>query len=90
MLARWTSRSLVNSGSRTMSTSSLLDLVLNRNRSKYSSKGMSSMNNHSVGHEFDLTTGLGLTELSCLLMILGIRFGFSNTGGGFGLGLALV
>jgi len=34
--------------------------------------------------------GMGLTEISCLLDILEIRLGLSNTWGGFGLGLALV
>lgn len=80
-LAHWTSNSLVNFGSRTMSKNSLSDLVLNRERSKYSSKGRSSMNNHSTRKELDLKTGLGLTELSCLLIILGIRLGLSNKGG---------
>ena len=63
-----------------MSSSALSDLVLNRERSKYSSKGRSSMNNHSLGQELDLNKGLGLTELSCLMIILRIRLGLSNTG----------
>jgi len=65
-------------------------VVLNREASNYSSKGRSSKKGHSTGHECDLNKGLGLTELSCLLTILGIKFEFSNTGGGFGSGLALV
>jgi len=73
-----------------MSSISLSDMVLNSERPKYSSKGRSSRNKHSGGHELDLKTGLGLTKFSCLLIILRIRLGFSNTGGGFGSGLALV
>ena len=73
-----------------MSSSSLSDLVLNREWSKYSSKGRSSKKSHSSGHESALIEGVGLTELSCLLDILEIRLGLSNTGGEFGSGLALV
>ena len=73
-----------------MSSSVVSDLVLKRESSKFSSKGRSSTNNHSLGQEWDLKMGLGLTEPSCLLIIHGIRLGFSNIGGGFGSGLALV
>jgi len=65
-------------------------VILNKAKPKYLSKGMSSRNNHSTGHEWDLKTGLGLTKISCLLIILRIRLGFSNTRGGFGSVLALV
>ena len=58
--------------------------------SKFSSKERSSTKNHSLGQVWDLKTGLGLNDPSCLLKILGIRFGFSNKGGGFGSRLALV
>lgn len=88
-LARWISSSLVNYGSGTMSNSSLSDVVLNRERPKYSSKGIYSRSSHSTGHEWDLKTGLGLGELSCLT-IRGMRLGFSNTRGGSGSGLDLV
>lgn len=89
-LAHWVSSSLRNFGSWTRSNNSLSDVVLNREGSKCSSKVRSSRKSHSIGHDFDLNKGLGLIELSCLLMILGIRLGFLNTGGGFGSGLALV
>lgn len=88
-LACWISISLVNSGSRTMSSISLWDVALNRERPKYSSKGRSSKNSHLIGHEWDLKTGLGLGELS-RLSIRRMRLGFSNTGGGSGSGLDLV
>lgn len=86
----WTSSSAVNSGSRNVSSISLSDLVQNREWSKYSSKGRSFMNNHSLGQELDLNKGLGLTKLSCLLIIIEIKLGLSNIGWGFGSGLALV
>jgi len=73
-----------------MSSSALSDLVLSRERLKNSSKGRSSKKNHSSGQEYALIEGVGLTELSCLMDILEIRLGLSNTGGGFGSGLALV
>jgi len=83
------SSSLVNSRSATMSNNSLSDVVLNKDRPKYSSKGRSSRNNHFTGHEWDLKTSLGNDKLSCL-RILGMRLGFSNIGGGSRLGLDLV
>jgi len=73
-----------------MSSSTPLDLVLNKESSKYSSKGRSSKNNHQYRQESALMEGVGLTKLSCLLDILEIRLGLSNTWGGFGSGLALV
>ena len=88
-LSLWISSSLVNSGSMTMSSNSLSDVVLNRERPKYLSKGRSSSNNHSIEHEWDLKTGLGLDTLSWL-SIWGIGLGFSNTRGGLGSGLDLV
>jgi len=73
-----------------MSSSAFSNLVLNRERSNDSSKGRSSKNNHSSGHESTLIEGVGLTELSYLLDIIEIRLGLSNTWGGFGSKLALV
>ena len=73
-----------------MSSSSDSDLLLNKESSKHSSKERPSTNNHSLGQVWDLKIGLGLSDPSCLLTILGMRLGFSNTGGGFGSGLALV
>jgi len=73
-----------------MSSSVLSDLVLNRERSNESSKGRSSKNNHSSGHESTLIEGVGLTELSCVLDLHEIRLGLSTTRVGFGSGLALV
>lgn len=88
--AFWTSRSTINSGSRTMSSSAHSDLVLNRERSNDSLNGRSSKNNHSSGHESALIEGVGLIELSCLLDLLEIKLGLSTTGARFGSGLALV
>ena len=68
----------------------VIDLFLNKESSKLSSKEISSTKNHSLGQVWDLKIGLGLSDPSCLLTILGIRLGFSNIGGGFGSGLALV
>ena len=73
-----------------MSSSVVSDLFLNKESSKFSSKERSSTKNHSLGQVWDLKIGWGLSDPSCLLTILGIRLGFSNTGGGFGSGLALV
>ena len=73
-----------------MSSSVVSDLFLNKESSKFSSKEISSTKNHSLGQVWDLKIGVELSDPSCLLTILGIRFGFSNTGGGFGSGLALV
>ena len=73
-----------------MSSSAVLDLILNKESSKFSSKERSSTKNHSLGQAWDLKIGLGLSDPSCLLTIIGIRLGFSNTGGGFGSRLALV
>lgn len=89
-LAAWISSSLSNTGSRIVSNNSLSDEVLKRESSNCSSKGISSRKQILIGQECDLNGGLGLNELSCLLRILGIRLGFSNTWGGLGSGLALV
>ena len=86
----WTSISTRKSESKNVSSMSFSDLFLNKESSKFSSKKRSSTKNHSLGQVWDLKTCLGLNDPSCLLTILGIRFGFSNTGGGFGSGLALV
>lgn len=83
------SSSLMNSGFATISSNSLFDVVLNKDRPKYSSKGRSSRNNHFTGHEWDRKIGVGLNKLS-YLRILGMRLGFSNMGGGLGSGLDLV
>ena len=58
LLAFWTSRSAINSGSMTMSQISLSNFDLNNNKSNCSSKGRSSKNNHSSGHELALTKGV--------------------------------
>ena len=79
-----------NSGSKTVSSNAVSELLLNKESSKFSSKERSSTKNHSLSQVWDLKIGLGLSDPSCLLKILGIRLGFSNTGGGFGYGLALV
>ena len=50
----------------------------------------SSRKSHLTRQELDLIKGLGLSDLSCFLMILGIKLGFSNTRGGSKLGLARV
>ena len=73
-----------------MSSNVVSDLVLNKERSKLSSKERPSTNNHSLGQEWDPKIGLGLFEPSCLLIIRGIRLLFSNIDGRFGSGLALV
>ena len=73
-----------------MSSSAVSNLLLNKESSKHSSKERSSTNNHSLGQVWDLKMGLGLSDPSCLLIILGMRLGFSNIGGGFGSRLALV
>ena len=78
-----------NSGFRTIVSSVVSDLFSKKERSKYSSKGRSSINNHSLGQELDLKIGLGLSELSCL-STHGMRLGFSNTGEGFESRLDLV
>ena len=80
----------MNSGSRTVSLSALLDFVLNNKRSNYTSKGSSSKYNHSSRHELALTNGIWLTELSSFLDFLEIRLGLSTTWEGLGSGLALV
>ena len=73
-----------------MSSSAVLELFLNKESSKLSSTENSSTKNHSLGQVWDLKIGVGLSNPSYLLTILGIRFGFSNTGGGSGSGLSLV
>ena len=73
-----------------MSSSAVSDLFLNKESSKLSSKEICSTKNHSLGQVWDLKIVLGLNDPSCLLTILRIRFGFSNTGGGLGSRLALV
>ena len=73
-----------------MSSSAVSELFLNKESSKLSSTENSSTKNHSLGQVWDLKIGVGFGDSSCLLTILGIRFGFSNTGGGFRSGLALV
>ena len=73
-----------------MSSSTLSNLILNRERSNDSSKGRSSKNNHSLGHEFSLIEGVGLTKLSCILDLFEIKLGLSTTRVGFGSRLALV
>ena len=90
MFSLWTSRSTRNFGSKNVSSSVVSDLLLNKESSKHSSKEISSTNNHSLGQVWDLKIGLGLSDPSYLLIIIGMRLGFSNTGGGFGSGLALV
>ena len=90
LLACWTSRSAINSGSRTVSLSVFSDFILNNERSKSTSKGSYSKNNHSSRHELALTNGIWLAELSSFLYFLEIRLGLSTTGVGFGSGLALV
>ena len=61
LLACWTSRFAIKSGSRTISLSAFSDFVLNNERSNGTSKGSSSRNNHSSGHELALTNGIWLT-----------------------------
>lgn len=67
--------------------------VKNKWVSNHSSKGSSSRETHFTRHDLDLYRGRELAEmswLSCLLRILRIRLGFSNTSGGYGSGLDLV
>ena len=58
LLACWTSRSAIKSGSRTILSIAFSDFVLNNERSNGTSKGSSSKNNHSSGHELALTNGI--------------------------------
>ena len=75
LLACWTSRSAMNSRSRTVSLSALSDFVLNNERSNDSSNSSSFRNNHSSRHELALTKGVWLNELSSFLDFLEIRLG---------------
>lgn len=70
LLALWASRFATKLGFRTVSLSTFSDFVLNNESSNCTSKGKSSKNNHSPGHELDLTNGVLSTELSYF-------FGFS-------------
>lgn len=89
LLACWTSRSAMKSGSRIVSLSAFSNFVLNNECSNGTSKGRSSKNNHSLRHELALTNGICLTKLSYFLDFLEIRLGLSTTWAGFGSGLAL-
>ena len=89
-LAYWISRSAIKWGSRTISSIAFSDFVLNNERSNDTSKGSSSKNYHSSGHELALTNGIWLIELSSFLDFLEIRLGLSTTRVGFGSGLSLV
>ena len=82
-----------NNGLGTRLDNSDSEKFMNREVSKCSSNGSSSRYINFTGQEFDLTRGWELPELSwlsCLLKILGIKFGFSNIGGGLGSGFDLV
>ena len=58
LLAYCTSRSTIKLGSITVSMSAFSDFVLNNERLNGTSKGSSSKNNHSSGHESALTNGI--------------------------------
>ena len=77
-------------GSREVSYISLSDFDLNNEKSNFLSKGRSSRNNHSSGHELALINGVWLAELSSFLDFLEIKLGLSNNGAGFASRLALV
>lgn len=90
LLACWTSRSAIISGSRIVWLTALSYFVLNNDRSKSTSKGSSSKKNHSLGHELALTNSIWLAELSSFLDFLEIRLGLSSTRAWYGSRLALV
>jgi len=105
-LSRWCDtnsycKSSKNTGSGTNLDNSVSEKFTNKDVSNRASKGMSSIYIIFTGQDADLESGLELPVLSwlplselswlpCLLRILGIRFGFSNIGGGLGSGFDLV
>ena len=105
-LSRWCETNLYcksskNNGSGTNLDNSVSEKFTNKDVSNRASKGMSSIYIIFTGQDADLESGLELPVLSwlplselswlpCLLRILGIRFGFSNIGGGLGSGFDLV